>query len=86
MAEAIMMGLAPKLGRDLAHHAVKHATDRAMATGTTLVEALMLEPEVSGNLTREEVVQLAQPSSYLGAADAFIDRILAAARRTAAPD
>ena len=85
MAEAIMMGLAPKLGRDAAHHAVKHATDHAMATGTTLVEALILESEVSGNLSREEVVQLADPSSYLGAADAFIDRILATAHGIAAP-
>ena len=84
MAEAIMMGLAPKLGRDPAHHAVKHATDNAMASGATLIEALMLEPEVSTTLSREEVVKLADPSTYLGAADVFIDRILATAHRIAA--
>ncbi len=43
MAEAVMMGLAPKLGREAAHHAVKHATDRALAGGGSLADALLQE-------------------------------------------
>ena len=80
MAEAIMMGLAPKLGRETAHHAVKHATDAAMAKGTDLATALLDEPEVAANLDAVEIQQLADPSSYLGAATQFIDRILARAK------
>ena len=79
MAEAIMMGLAPKLGRETAHHAVKHATDAATANGTDLVTALLDEPEVAANMDAGEIKQLADPASYLGAADQFIDRVLARA-------
>ncbi len=77
MAEAIMMGLAPKLGRETAHHAVKHATDAAMAKGTDLATALLDEPEVAANLDAAEIQHLADPTTYLGAASQFIDRVLA---------
>ena len=33
VAEAVMMGLAPHLGRGEAHHVVKHACDVALAEG-----------------------------------------------------
>ena len=80
MAEAIMMGLAPKLGRDTAHHAVKHATDAAIAKGTDLATALLDEPEVAAHLDAAEIQHLADPASYLGAASQFIDRVLARAK------
>ncbi len=83
MAEAIMMGLAPTLGREAAHHAVKHATDRASETGSTLQEALMLEPEVSAALSYEDIARLADPAGYLGSSHAFIDRILATTKAVA---
>ena len=40
VAEAVMMGLAPHLGRDEAHHVVKHACDIALAERFRLAEAL----------------------------------------------
>ena len=71
-----MMGLAPALGREAAHHAVKHATDAALASGTGLAEALMAQTEVVAHLDREAIRRLTDPANYLGAAQAFIDRVL----------
>ncbi len=76
VAEAVMMGLAPVLGREAAHHAVHHACDVALARGIPLAEALMAEAEVRGRLSAEEVARLTDPSGYLGSAEAFIDRVL----------
>ncbi len=76
VAEAVMMGLAPVLGREAAHHAVHHACDAALAQGIPLAEALMAEEEVRSRLSAGEVARLTDPSAYLGSAEAFIDRAL----------
>jgi 3-carboxy-cis,cis-muconate cycloisomerase len=80
VAEAVMMGLAPVLGRSEAHHVVKHACDVALADGIGLAEALERDPAVSQRLDRPAIERLTDPASYLGSAQAFIDRVLAAAR------
>ncbi len=80
MAEAVMMGLAPKLGREAAHHAVKHATDTALASGGDLASALMEEKAVSSNMDAAAIRRLTDPAGYLGATQAFIDRVLSKAR------
>jgi 3-carboxy-cis,cis-muconate cycloisomerase len=79
VAEAVMMGLAPHLGRGEAHHAVKHACDAALAERIPLADALAREPSVSGRLDRAAIERLTDPAHYLGSADAFIDRVLHAA-------
>jgi len=80
MAEAVMMGLAPQLGRETAHHLVKRACDRALADGIPLAEALLLEPEAAARLDRAAIRRLTDPANYLGSAASFIDRVLGAAR------
>jgi len=80
MAEAVMMGLAPHIGRGEAHHVVKHACDTALAENIGLADALAREPAVSDKLDRAAIEQLTDPAHYLGSADAFIDRVLQAAR------
>ncbi|RAI57828.1 3-carboxy-cis,cis-muconate cycloisomerase [Roseicella frigidaeris] len=77
MAEAVMMGLAPVMGRGEAHHVVNHACDLALAEGVPLAEALLRDPQVAGKLPREQVERLTDPAGYLGAAGAFVDRVLA---------
>ncbi|MEN0073251.1 MAG: 3-carboxy-cis,cis-muconate cycloisomerase [Paracraurococcus sp.] len=77
MAEAVMMGLAPVMGRGEAHHVVNHACDLALAEGVPLAEALLRDPQVADKLPREQVERLTDPSRYLGAAEAFVDRVLA---------
>jgi 3-carboxy-cis,cis-muconate cycloisomerase len=80
MAEAVMMGLAPLLGRAAAHDAVHHACDVALAGTLPLAEALAREPAVAGRLGAEEIARLTSPETYLGSTQPFIDRALAAAR------
>jgi 3-carboxy-cis,cis-muconate cycloisomerase len=80
VAEAVMMGLAPHIGRGEAHHVVKHACDAALAEAIPLAEALAREPAVANRLDRAAVERLTDPAHYLGCADAFVDRILHAGR------
>ena len=79
MAEAVMMGLAPVLGRGEAHHVVRHACDAAMAEGIGLAEALAREPTVAAQLDTAAIARLTAPENYLGSTQAFIDRALASA-------
>ena len=79
MAEAVMMGLAPALGRGAAHDAVHHACDRALAEGIHLAEALSREPRVTAVLDAGGIARLVDPGGYLGAAQAFTDAVVARA-------
>jgi 3-carboxy-cis,cis-muconate cycloisomerase len=79
VAEAVMMGLAPHLGRGEAHHVVKHACDAALAESIPLADALAREPAVAERLDRAAIERLTDPAHYLGSSDAFIDRVLQAA-------
>jgi 3-carboxy-cis,cis-muconate cycloisomerase len=81
VAEAVMMGLAPHVGREAAHHIVQHASDAALAEHISLAEALAREPAMTENVEPAAVARLTDPAGYLGSADAFIDRVLEAARR-----
>ena len=83
VAEAVMMGLAPMLGRGEAHHVVQHACDTALSQSIPLADALAQEPAVSARLDKRRIEELTDPAGYLGSAGAFIDRILAAAKRVA---
>jgi 3-carboxy-cis,cis-muconate cycloisomerase len=80
VSEAVMMGLAPHLGRGEAHHVVKHACDIALAENISLANALSREPAVTTRLDQAAIERLTDPAHYLGSADAFIDRVLHAAR------
>ena len=80
VAEAVMMGLAPYLGRGEAHHAVAHAASRAREERITLAAALASEPKVTAHLDEAAINRLIDPANYLGSASAFIDRVLVAAR------
>ncbi len=82
VAEAVMMGLAPVLGREDAHHAVKHACDRALAERITLAAALAHEPEVTSRLDADAIARLTDPAAYLGSTQVFINQVLAVANRS----
>ncbi len=80
LAEAVMMGLAPHLGRGEAHHVVARAASRAREEHLTLAQALAAEPAVTAHLDEAAIGRLTDPANYLGSASAFIDRVLAGAR------
>ena len=77
-AEAVQMALAPKLGRDAAHALVAGACRRAASEDVHLREILIREPEAARFLDTQALEQLFDPLRYLGQAQAFIERALAA--------
>jgi 3-carboxy-cis,cis-muconate cycloisomerase len=79
LAEAVMMGLAPHLGRGEAHHVVQQAAGIALAEHIPLADALGRLPTVSQRLDVAAIRQMTDPRNYLGSTDAFIDRVLAKA-------
>ena len=76
MAEAVQMALAPALGRDVAHSLVGAACKRAVADRRHLRDVLLDEPKVRAVLDATALARLFEPLSYLGSADAFIERVL----------
>ena len=80
VSEAVMMGLAPVIGRGEAHHVVKHACDVALTEKVSLADALERDPAVSARLDRAAIERLIDPSNYLGSTQGFIDRVVAAAK------
>jgi 3-carboxy-cis,cis-muconate cycloisomerase len=76
VAEAVMMGLGPVLGREAAHHVVKHACDLALAERIGLAEALGRDSTVTARLDGAAIARLVDPAAYLGSAGAFVDRVL----------
>jgi 3-carboxy-cis,cis-muconate cycloisomerase len=77
VSEAVMMGLAPVLGRMEAHDVVNDACDLAIAEGLSLADSLLRDGRLAGRLDREAIARMTDPSAYLGAAQAFVDRVLA---------
>jgi 3-carboxy-cis,cis-muconate cycloisomerase len=77
MAEAASMALAEHVGKAQAHHLVETASRRALADGSSLAEALSVMPEATRHLSADALTQILRPEGYLGAAAAFIQRVLA---------
>lgn len=77
MSEAVMMGLAPQLGRGAAHAVVQRAVATALAEGMQLREALARDTRVGAVLDAAGLARLTDPASYLGAADAVVGAVLA---------
>jgi 3-carboxy-cis,cis-muconate cycloisomerase len=76
-AEAVMMALAPHVGRDQAHHLVAAACDRALADGRHLLEELQADAAITAHLPPARLVELLDPQNYTGLAGEFVDRVLA---------
>jgi 3-carboxy-cis,cis-muconate cycloisomerase len=81
VAEAVMMGLAPQLGRQEAHDVVYDACRRAAEQHITLAEALLADPQVTARIDRATVERLTTPGNYLGLAPQMVDRVLASTNR-----
>ena len=76
VAEAVMMGLAPELGRQVAHDVVYAACRVANDEDVSLLDALLRNAEVTERLPRAELERLTDPANYLGLAPQMVDRAL----------
>jgi 3-carboxy-cis,cis-muconate cycloisomerase len=81
VAEAVMMGLAPHIGRQQAHDVVYSACRSVNEKGGSLAEALAANPEISGRIDAATMRRLTAPGNYLGQAPQMVDRVLASAPR-----
>jgi 3-carboxy-cis,cis-muconate cycloisomerase len=81
VAEAVMMGLAPHLGRQAAHDLVYDACRQAIESKRTLFDVLREVSLVRTALTEESLKALCDPANYLGSAPAMVDRVVSAAGR-----
>ncbi|MBI3975167.1 MAG: 3-carboxy-cis,cis-muconate cycloisomerase [Armatimonadetes bacterium] len=76
MAEALMMALAPHLGRDEAYRVVQRASDRAAQTGTPLQKVAAADEQIRAALPPDRIERAFDVAGYLGSTDRFIDRAL----------
>lgn len=83
VAEAVMMGLAPAIGRQQAHDVVYDACRLVNEKGGSLAEALSADPEVAGRIDRATIERLTSPGNYLGQAPQMVDRVIASVPRGA---
>ncbi|OWT70371.1 MULTISPECIES: 3-carboxy-cis,cis-muconate cycloisomerase [unclassified Achromobacter] len=74
VAEAVMMGLAPHMGRQQAHDVVYAACRQVNEHGGSLAEVLANMPDVTRHLDRAAIDRLTAPENYLGMAPAMVDR------------
>ena len=77
VAEAVMMGLAPHLGRQQAHDVVYEACREALAQGRSLFDVLAANTVVTAALPADRLRALCDPANYLGSARAMTDAIVA---------
>ena len=76
VSEAVMMDLAPHLGRQKAHDVVHEAVQQSLAENRPLLDVLSTMPEVSGVLSDSRLAELLDPQNYTGLAVEMIERVL----------
>ena len=76
MSEAVMMGLAPHLGRNQAHDVVYAACARCADGSLSLREELLADERISANLSPDQIDAMLDPAQYLGCAEAMVDQVL----------
>jgi len=76
VAEAVMMGLAPFVGRDRAHHLVAEISRESIAQKKPFIDLLSANAEISRHLDRAALEKLVDPENYLGLSGAMVDRVL----------
>jgi 3-carboxy-cis,cis-muconate cycloisomerase len=80
VSEAVMMGLAPHLGRGHAHDLVQALCVRAIEQRRPLFDILAETPEITRHVDADGLRELCDPSRYLGLSAEMVDRVLAKLR------
>ena len=77
LAEAVVMQLAPVMGKREAHTQVERAARRAVGEHRVFAEVLGEDPAITAILDRARIEQALSPDDYLGSATAFVANVLA---------
>jgi adenylosuccinate lyase len=78
LSEPLMRALADRIGKHSAHDAVYRATMAGLDAGQDLRAAALADDEIAAHLDPAAVDRALDPSRALGAAQAFVDRVLKA--------
>ena len=81
LSEAVMMALAPKMGRDRAHALTLAISRDALARRVAFRDAVAAHPDVRRHLTARQIAAALDYGHSLGLAGLFVDRVLAAYER-----
>ncbi|TMH07837.1 MAG: adenylosuccinate lyase family protein [Betaproteobacteria bacterium] len=81
VSEAVMMGLAPYLGREHAHDLVYDLCRKAIDEKRPLLDLLAETPEITRHVDRKQLQTLCDPANYLGLSGSMVDRVLASVSR-----
>jgi 3-carboxy-cis,cis-muconate cycloisomerase len=84
MAEALMLELARRIGRQRAHDVVYEAAQASVTQARPFREMLAKDPHVSADLTASQVEALLDPAQYAGLCRLFAERGAVKAREIAA--
>ena len=76
LAEAVVMRLAPTLGKSDAHARVEAASRRVAEEGRSLADVLADDPAVTAVLDRGAIEAALAPEHYLGCARTFVENVL----------
>ena len=77
VSEAVMMGLAPYLGREYAHDLVYDICRVALTKNRPLLDLLCEDVKIAQHLDRAAMTKLCDPANHLGLAGVMVDRVLA---------
>ena len=77
LSEAVMLALAPRIGRDAAHRLMYELAIAARAGGRTLIEAVRTDPTITSTLDARALDALLDVASHTGHCAAMVDRVLA---------
>jgi 3-carboxy-cis,cis-muconate cycloisomerase len=77
VSEAVMMGLAPHIGREYAHDLVYDICRVAIHDERPLLDLLAENAEITKHVTRDQLAAMCDPAAYLGQSGVMVDRVLA---------
>jgi 3-carboxy-cis,cis-muconate cycloisomerase len=79
-AERLTFILSTHVGRETANRLATSAVATSQSSGRRFSEVVASMPEIARHLTSDQLNTLDTPEAYLGAAEAFRQRLIAAAR------
>ncbi len=77
VSEAVMMGLAPFIGREYAHDLVYDICRASIQDSRPLLDLLAENDEIMSHVTRQQLTEMCDPAAYLGQSGVMVDRVLA---------
>jgi 3-carboxy-cis,cis-muconate cycloisomerase len=76
VSEAVMMGLAPYIGREFAHDLVYDICREAIKQERPLFDLLAEHADITRHVSREQLARMCDPARYLGQSGPMVDRVL----------